>query len=195
MKNIGEMAQTVRVRHNGQVTEISALTLDESQCGGAEIFSQIAAQLGLPRERMRVIHRGRLLTPESISRVLREDPAAIVQVLGSQAVTLQRPLWARVRDAWDALLLLLLCCFPRDAREQGMLWCRRAREVLATFFIAAMEFLRTFMPGYVPAPPQQRGQGGAGGEDREARPRTQWPRFGRHCRDDINVEYLDRNAL
>ena len=72
------MAQTVRVRHNGQVTEISALTLDETHCGGAEFFSQIALQLGLPRERMRVIHRGRLLTPESISRVLRDDPAAIV---------------------------------------------------------------------------------------------------------------------
>ena len=104
---IRNMAQTVRVRHNGQVTEISALTLDESHCGGAEIFSQIALQLGLPRERMRVIHRGRLLTPESISRVLRDEPAAIVQVLGIRAVTLQRPLWARVRDAWDALLLLL----------------------------------------------------------------------------------------
>ena len=148
------MAQTVRVRHNGQVTEISALTLDESLCGGAEIFSQIALQLGLPRERMRVIHRGRLLTPQTISRVLRDDPAAIVQVFGSREVVLQRPLWARVRDAWDALLLLLLFCLPRDAREQGMLWCRRARAVLTTFFLGAMEFLRTFMPGYVPAPPQ-----------------------------------------
>ena len=32
------MAQVVRVRHNGEVVPISALTIDESLCGGEEIY-------------------------------------------------------------------------------------------------------------------------------------------------------------
>ena len=32
------MAQVVRVKHNGAVIQITELTLDETLCGGEEIF-------------------------------------------------------------------------------------------------------------------------------------------------------------
>lgn len=190
------MAQTVRVRYNGEVVPISALTIDDSLCGGEEIYRQIALELDLPPARMKIVHKGKLLTQANINMTLREEPRAIVQVLGSKAAVIHRPLSARISDTWYACILFFLNLLPRTLRENGGAWWARFKDNLVSFFYGTLEFLRTFMPGHVPAPLPQRQRRMDGGEEGEQQPNVRVQRRidtnSRHCRDEINMEMIDR---
>jgi hypothetical protein len=156
---------------------VARLLLSVSPLTGGEA-RQIALQLDLPVERMKIVHKGRLLTPgvthgrdahhlhathipphhllttwssthssENINRMLRDDPKAVVQVLGSRAAVMRRPLTSRLWGSWNAAMGFVINIVPSCVREPSILAWERCKRVLLAVLYGVLEFLRTFMPG------------------------------------------------
>lgn len=88
-----------------------------------------------------------LLFSENINRTLRDDPKAIVQVLGSKAAVMHRPLATRLWGCWGAARAFVVNLVPRSMREHsGAAW-ERCKTCFLAILCGVLEFLRTFMPG------------------------------------------------
>eukprot|EP00960_Hanusia_phi_P032738 750035-Hanusia_phi.AAC.2 len=174
--------------------EIPALTLDQTLEGGEQIFADIARQLCLDENRLKLIHRGKVLNKSNISQVLHHDPQSVLQVVGTSREKLTKPLANRLMD-WFLLPLhwmtsLLARMFPTQIFDNGFFhsalsFLRAAWSTMISFFISAM-------PGYVPpARDRDRVQ-----EEEELGGRARVQRIiqtdGRRCRDEINMEMTDR---
>jgi hypothetical protein len=117
------------------------------------------------------------------------------QVLGSKSAVLQRPWSARILGAVSALVSVLqwpCLLIPHRVREHAGSWSTTARDWVRSIFFGTLEFLRTFMPGHVPAPlPARERRWGAEEEAGQQLPQVRAQRRfdtnGRHCRFSLSI--------
>eukprot|EP00283_Hemiselmis_rufescens_P014286 CAMPEP_0173443516 /NCGR_PEP_ID=MMETSP1357-20121228/30011_1 /TAXON_ID=77926 /ORGANISM="Hemiselmis rufescens, Strain PCC563" /LENGTH=113 /DNA_ID=CAMNT_0014409431 /DNA_START=24 /DNA_END=362 /DNA_ORIENTATION=- len=92
--------KSVRVRHNGKVSTLDIIVIDDTPDGGLEVFRQLAEQLDLRDvSRLKVVHKGRMVPSSDICRVLRESPTSVIQVFGASDTLAPVPLTVRASNA------------------------------------------------------------------------------------------------
>mmetsp|Transcript_28960 Transcript_28960/g.45402 ORF Transcript_28960/g.45402 Transcript_28960/m.45402 type:complete len:199 (+) Transcript_28960:362-958(+) len=189
--------RAVRVRHLGKETRVEALVLDDTPNGGAEVFRQLGKELGLDPARLKIVHKGKLLSPTDVCSELREVAVPVIQVIGGDQTLPSQPITVRFQNVFSRVQDVVLGGWGLVVQSCSSGFGARIVNLLIGMWAVVWEFLRTFMPGHVPAP--RPGGLGLGGRQQEEDRQESGVRFerrietdARRCRDEINRETVDR---